>query len=462
MMELYIRPDYEVVRNEARCIACRVCERQCANEVHSFDPETGLMKADESKCVNCHRCVSLCPTHALKIVKTDDTYRENANWDAQTINEVYRQANTGGVLLSSMGNPKPYPVFWDKLLINASQVTNPPIDPLREPMETQLYLGKRTAKVERDENGLLKDTLPPQLKLSVPVLFSAMSYGSICYNAHESLARAAEELGTYYNTGEGGLHKDFYKYGKNTIVQVASGRFGVHKEYLETAAAIEIKMGQGAKPGIGGHLPGGEDQRGRLRDAHDPAGRGRHLPRAAPRHLFHRGLEAARRFPQRGDGIQKADHRQDRGGAQRGGDRERHRAERGGHHRHRRLPRRHGRGAHPHPRQRGHPHRTGARPDRHAPARRGHPRRGLASSSAAPCARARTWSRRSRWARTPATSARRRFWRSAATSAAPATRASATGASPPSGPTSSSGSTPTSAISGSSTSSPHGSMRSRR
>ena len=53
-----------------------------------------------------------------------------------------------------------------------------------------------------------------------------------------------------------GLHEDFYEYGKNTIVQVASGRFGVHKEYLETGAAIEIKMGQGAKPGIGGHLPG--------------------------------------------------------------------------------------------------------------------------------------------------------------------------------------------------------------
>ncbi|PWM52078.1 MAG: FMN-binding glutamate synthase family protein, partial [Bacillota bacterium] len=139
---------------------------------------------------------------------------------------------------------------------NASQVTNPPIDPLREPMETQLWLGKRTTKIERDEKGRLKNTLAPQLKLKVPIMFSAMSYGSISYNAHESLARAAEELGTYYNTGEGGLHKDFYKYGKNTIVQVASGRFGVYKDYLDTAAAIEIKMGQGAKPGIGGHLPG--------------------------------------------------------------------------------------------------------------------------------------------------------------------------------------------------------------
>jgi glutamate synthase domain-containing protein 2 len=83
-----------------------------------------------------------------------------------------------------------------------------------------------------------------------------MSYGSISRNAHESLARAAEELGIYYNTGEGGLHKDFYKYGANTIVQVASGRFGVFKGYLNAGAAVEIKIGQGAKPGIGGHLPG--------------------------------------------------------------------------------------------------------------------------------------------------------------------------------------------------------------
>ena len=255
-MDMYIQSDYEVVRNSDRCIACRVCERQCANLVHSYDPDTGKMKADSEKCVNCHRCVCLCPTHALKIVRSDDTYKINANWSNQTINEVYRQANSGGVLLSSMGNPKEYPIFWDKMLVNASQVTNPPIDPLREPMETQVFLGKHTVKIERDERGKLKNTLSPQLKLKVPVMFSAMSYGSISYNAHESLARAAEELGTYYNTGEGGLHKDFYKYGKNTIVQVASGRFGVFRDYLENAAAIEIKMGQGAKPGIGGHLPG--------------------------------------------------------------------------------------------------------------------------------------------------------------------------------------------------------------
>lgn len=253
----FLYPEYEVIRNPQRCIACRVCERQCANEVHSYDAELNIMKSDESKCVNCHRCVSLCPTRALKIVKTDHTFKTNANWSNETIGEVYRQAGTGGMLLSSMGNPKPYPVYWDKILINASQVTNPSIDPLREPMETKTFLGKRPEFIERNPDGSIDTTnLPPNLELSVPIMFSAMSYGSISYNAHESLARAAQELGTYYNTGEGGLHEDFYQYGANTIVQVASGRFGVHKDYLEAGAAIEIKIGQGAKPGIGGHLPG--------------------------------------------------------------------------------------------------------------------------------------------------------------------------------------------------------------
>ena len=249
----WIYPEFEVIRDRDRCIACRVCERQCANEVHRYDPETKKMTADESKCVSCHRCVALCPTRALKIVHT---FRENANWSRQSMEEIYRQAGSGGVLLSSMGNPKEYPVYWDKLLLNASQVTNPPIDPLREPMETKTFLGKKPTRVRRDEQGRIVPGLPPQLELSTPILFSAMSYGSISYNAHQSLARAASELGIFYNTGEGGLHRDFYQYGANTIVQVASGRFGVHKDYLNAGAAIEIKMGQGAKPGIGGHLPG--------------------------------------------------------------------------------------------------------------------------------------------------------------------------------------------------------------
>jgi glutamate synthase domain-containing protein 2 len=252
----FVYPEFEVERNTERCIKCKVCARQCANEVHEYDEELNIMVADESKCVDCHRCVTLCPTRALKIVKNEHTFRENSNWTSGKINDLYRQADSGGVLLSSMGNPVQLPVYFDKLLLNASQVTNPSIDPLREPMETRQFLGKRTTEIKRDENGQIVPNLSCGVTLSTPIMFSAMSYGSISYNAHESIARAASELGILYNTGEGGLHKDFYQYGENTIVQVASGRFGVHKEYLSAGAAIEIKMGQGAKPGIGGHLPG--------------------------------------------------------------------------------------------------------------------------------------------------------------------------------------------------------------
>ncbi len=268
-METFVYPEFEIVRNEGRCTRCGACVRQCANEVYSFaevaEESEGTAEGakqprailiEDARCVNCQRCVSFCPTRALKVMKTDCHLQENANWSEATIKEIYKQADTGGVLLSSMGNPNPGPIYWDKILINASQVTNPPIDPLREPMETRVFLGKKPSALKRDANGCIICDLDPQIELATPLMFAAMSYGSISYNAHESLAKAAAELGICYNTGEGGLHEDFYCYGENTIVQVASGRFGVHKGYLDAGAAIEIKMGQGAKPGIGGHLPG--------------------------------------------------------------------------------------------------------------------------------------------------------------------------------------------------------------
>jgi len=252
----FIYPKFEIIRNENRCVHCRVCEKQCSYEAHLYSEKLKIMQSDDSKCVNCQRCMALCPTMALKIVKSGCSFTQNANWTGNTIKEIYKQASSGGVLLSSMGSPKPLPVYWDKILLNASQVTNPSIDPLREPMETRVYLGKKPSNVKRSSSGKLICDIEPQLKLSMPVMFAGMSYGAVSYNVHASLAKAADELGIYYNTGEGGLHEDFYSYKKSTIVQVASGRFGVHKNYLEAGTAIEIKMGQGAKPGIGGHLPG--------------------------------------------------------------------------------------------------------------------------------------------------------------------------------------------------------------
>ena len=85
----------------------------------------------------------------------------------------------------------------------------------------------------------------------------AMSYGSISREAHECLARAMNRLGGKSNSGEGGELPERYGTDLNSAIkQVASGRFGVTREYLLSAREIQIKMAQGAKPGEGGHLPG--------------------------------------------------------------------------------------------------------------------------------------------------------------------------------------------------------------
>jgi glutamate synthase domain-containing protein 2 len=258
-MKSYLSPEYIVERDQDRCIRCEVCINQCTYETHYYDEEDDIVHSRNENCTNCQRCVVFCPTQAITIRKNPNYYRENANWTQEAITAVKKQAETGGIILTGMGCDKPHLTYWDRLLLNASQVTNPSIDPLREPMELRTYLGAKPDRLEMEtEEGsiVLKTKLAPQLSLEAPILFSAISYGSTSIRVHESLARAASEFGTLFNTGEGGLDRRLYKYGGRTIVQVASGRFGVHPEYLDIGAAVEIKIGQGAKPGIGGHLPG--------------------------------------------------------------------------------------------------------------------------------------------------------------------------------------------------------------
>ena len=253
----YTLPVYTVSRDALRCIKCEVCARQCSNEVHYYDADLDRMRVHEERCVNCQRCVLVCPTHAITIKRSEQAQPTSANFSGQAIADIQAQADGGAVLLTSMGTQRTSPVYWDHMLLNASQVTNPSIDPLREPMETRVILGAKPSKLDIDEDKKkIRTKMPPGRVLGVPIMFGAMSFGSISFNAQKSLAMAAKELGTFFNTGEGGLHAGLREYSKNAIVQVASGRFGVDRDYLNTASMVEIKIGQGAKPGIGGHLPG--------------------------------------------------------------------------------------------------------------------------------------------------------------------------------------------------------------
>ena len=256
-MKSYLPPKFIVERDAERCIQCQVCVNQCTFDTNYYDAEDDEVRSHEENCVGCHRCVIFCPTDALTIRQNPLEYREHYNWRPEVLEDIAKQAETGGVLLTGMGDDKSQRIYWDYLVLNASQVTNPSIDPLREPMELSTYLGCKPDQVELDPaSGSLRTELAPQVKLETPIMFAAMSYGAVSINVHESLARASTEIGTLWNTGEGGLHPKLYQYGDNTIVQVASGRFGVHPGYLDVASVVEIKIGQGAKPGIGGHLPG--------------------------------------------------------------------------------------------------------------------------------------------------------------------------------------------------------------
>jgi glutamate synthase domain-containing protein 2 len=254
-----VSPEFTVVVDDDKCRTCGLCVEQCGWDVFTFD---GRPHTDDGKCRACHRCVTYCPAGAITVKKSDLAYGENQFWATSLRRAIWRQAETGGVMLTGMGNDGAYLSIFDHLVLDACQITNPAIDPLREPMELRTYLGGKpdAIEVETDGRGGFRlrsgEGLDRNVRLDTPIMFSPMSYGSVSLNVHRSLAMAAERSGILMNTGEGGLHADLLPYRDRVVVQVASGRFGVDSDYLNSGVAVEIKVGQGAKPGIGGHLPG--------------------------------------------------------------------------------------------------------------------------------------------------------------------------------------------------------------
>ena len=238
------------------CDGCGICAEQCSFNEIRLETRRGkkVPVANGRSCGACHRCEYTCPLGAISIMENKLALRPHGLWQSRDVNRLHLQAASGSVALTGMGADTDVPVYWDRLLFNACQVTNPSIDPQREPMETVTCLGRKAGSP--GDIGNLKQFRSSLIRLSMPVVFAPMSYGSINLNLQLALARVARKKGLLWYSGEGGLHRELAPFSDCAVLQVASGRFGVSPEYLRVGRAYQIKIGQGAKPGIGGHLPG--------------------------------------------------------------------------------------------------------------------------------------------------------------------------------------------------------------
>jgi glutamate synthase domain-containing protein 2 len=131
-------------------------------------------------------------------------------------------------------------ISFDDLVFVPAQLSKRPMDYYREKIHAGTVLGKYSKK---------------PIKIEAPIIMGAMSFGALSKEAKIALAKASRIAGTIANTGEGGVLTEEREFARFLIVQYSTGRFGISEEILKKADAIEIKIGQGAKPGMGGLLP---------------------------------------------------------------------------------------------------------------------------------------------------------------------------------------------------------------
>ena len=252
----HIWEKYRPSIDEDRCIGCGKCVNECSFGALELKDK---MVRYLGGCVACGRCMSFCPSNAITVTGIPSIFPYHPWFTERDRRAIAAQARSGGVLLSSCGTDLPYRSIFDDLLLDAAQVTNPSIDPLREPIETKTYLGRRSGKLCIEKRAGKYELVSGDgaiVALDMPLMIGHISLGSVSYNAQKALFTAAENLNLIAGSGEGGLHPDFFQFSHRINSEVASGRFGVTPEYLKRVAAVEIKIGQGAKPGHGGHLPG--------------------------------------------------------------------------------------------------------------------------------------------------------------------------------------------------------------
>jgi glutamate synthase domain-containing protein 2 len=167
--------------------------------------------------------------------------RESFLYDRTIIAEIQRAAREGIYDIRGFGAKRRLPHFDDLLLLGAS-VSRYPLEGYREKCATDVVLGTRFAR--------------KPLELKIPITIAGMSFGALSAPAKEALGRAATELGTATTTGDGGMTEEERQSSKTLVYQLLPSRYGMKPNDHRRADAIEIVVGQGAKPGGGGMLLG--------------------------------------------------------------------------------------------------------------------------------------------------------------------------------------------------------------
>ena len=158
-----------------------------------------------------------------------------------TNSEIRRAAKTGIYNIRGGGAKRRVPHFDDLLFLGAS-ISRYPLEGYREKCATNVTLGTRFAK--------------KPLQLDIPITIAGMSFGALSGPAKEALGRGATAAGTSTTTGDGGMTKEERQYSKTLIYQYLPSRYGMNPDDLRKSDAIEVVIGQGAKPGGGGMLLG--------------------------------------------------------------------------------------------------------------------------------------------------------------------------------------------------------------
>lgn len=172
---------------------------------------------------------------------THTALRESATFDRATMAEIRRAAETGIYDIRGFGAKRKVPHFDDLLFLGAS-MSRYPLEGYRESCSTAVTLGTRYAK--------------KPLEIDIPITIAGMSFGALSANAKEALGRGASEVGTCTTTGDGGMTPEERGQSKKLVYQYLPSRYGMNPVDLRKADAIEVVLGQGAKPGGGGMLLG--------------------------------------------------------------------------------------------------------------------------------------------------------------------------------------------------------------